>query len=165
MATCDPETLLESGKCLQCMDEKTLNVLKTQLLCEIYSAGPGGGSNAVEVAIACSDETTALAVASAVATFRMPFAMTVTDVRSSLTTAPTGAPFIVDINESGSSILGGATKLWIDATEKTSTTASFPVTISDPNLADDAEMTIDIDQIGSGTAGAGLKVVIIGTRA
>jgi hypothetical protein len=31
-------------------------------------------------------------------------------------------------------------------------------------LADDAEMTIDIDQIGSSTAGKGLKVCLIGTR-
>ena len=30
------------------------------------------------------------------------------------------------------------------------------------SLADDAEMTIDIDQVGSGTAGAGLKVTLIG---
>lgn len=163
MATCDPETLLESGKCLQCMDEKALNVLKTQLLCEISNAVSGGPGGAVEVAIACSDETTALSTGTAKATFRMPFAMTVTAVRASVTTAPTGSTIIVDINESSSSIL--STRLTIDATEKTSTTAAIPAVISDANLADDAEITIDLDQVGSSTKGAGLKVTLIGTRA
>jgi hypothetical protein len=37
--------------------------------------------------------------------------------------------------------------------------------ISDSGLASDAEITIDIDQIGSTIAGSGLKVWLIGTRA
>ena len=44
--------------------------------------------------------------------------------------------------------------------EKTSTTAATAAVISDTSIADDAEMTIDIDGIGSSTAGAGLKVTI-----
>jgi hypothetical protein len=35
--------------------------------------------------------------------------------------------------------------------------------ISDSSLADDAKMSVDIDQIGDGTA-KGLKVVLIGSR-
>jgi hypothetical protein len=93
----------------------------------------------------------------------MPRAVTLTSVRASLTTAQaSGSIFTVDINEAGTSIL--STKLTIDNTEKTSTTAATPPVISDVNLADDAEMTIDIDQIGDGTA-KGLKVTLIGTRA
>jgi len=116
-----------------------------------------------EVQLACSDETTALTTGTAKITFRMPYAMTVTAVRASLTTAQaSGNIFTVDINEGGSSIL--STKITIDNTEKTSTTAATPPVISDTALADDAEMTIDIDQIGDGTA-KGLKVTIIGTRA
>jgi hypothetical protein len=93
----------------------------------------------------------------------MPRAVTLTAVRASLTTAQaSGSIFTVDINEAGTSIL--STKLTIDNTEKTSTTAATPPVISDSNLADDAEMTIDIDQIGDGTA-KGLKVTLIGTRA
>lgn len=114
----------------------------------------------VPIGIACSDETTALTTGVAKATFRVPFAMTLTAVRASVTTAPTGANLVVDINEGGVSIL--STKLSIDATEKTSTTATTPPVISDSSLADDAEMTIDIDQIGSTIAGAGLKVWLIG---
>ena len=113
--------------------------------------------------IACSDETTALTAGTAKITFRIPYAMTLTEVRANLNTAQTsGSVFTVDINENGSSIL--STKLTIDNTEKTSTTASTSAVISDSSLADDAEITIDIDQVGDGTA-KGLKVTLIGTRA
>ena len=112
--------------------------------------------------IACSDETTALTTGTAKVTFRMPYAFTLSAVRASVTTAPTDATLIVDINEGGTTIL--STKLSIDATEKTSTTAASAAVISDTALADDAEITIDIDQIGSTVAGAGLKVYLIGTR-
>ena len=117
----------------------------------------------VELVIACSDETTDLSTGTAKVTLRMPYAMTLTAVRASVTTAPVGSTLIVDINEGGVSVLG--TKLSIDASEKTSTTATSAATITDSALADDAEITIDIDQIGSTTAGAGLKVALIGTRA
>lgn len=116
-----------------------------------------------EIQLACSDETTALTTGLAKVTFRMPYAMTLTAVRCSVTTAPTGSALTVDINESGSTIL--STKLTIDATEKTSTTAATPVVISDSALANDAEITIDIDTVGSSVAGAGLKVTLLGTKA
>jgi hypothetical protein len=117
---------------------------------------------ATEIQLAASDETTALTTGTAKMTFRMPYAMTLTSVRASLTTAQaSGSIFTVDINESGASIL--STKLTIDNTEKTSTTAATPAVISDTALADDAEITIDIDQIGDGTA-TGLKITLIGTR-
>jgi len=115
------------------------------------------------IGVACSDESTDLATGTGVVTFRMPFAMTLTAVRASVTTAPTGSTVIVDINEGGTSVL--STKLSIDASEKTSTTAATAAVISDSALADDAEITIDIDQVGSTVAGAGLKVWLIGTRA
>lgn len=113
------------------------------------------------IPIAVSDEATALTTGAANVTFRMPFAFTLTAVRASVTTAPTGSVLTVDINEGGVSIL--STKLTIDAGEKTSTTAATPSVISDTALADDAEITIDIDTVGSTVAGAGLKVYLIGT--
>lgn len=116
-----------------------------------------------ELLIACSDETTALTTGTAKVTFRMPRAVTLTAVRASVTTAPTGAVLTVDINEGGSTIL--STKLTIDATEKTSTTAAAAAVISDTALADDAEITIDIDTVGSTVAGAGLKVLLKGVIA
>jgi hypothetical protein len=71
--------------------------------------------------------------------------------------------FTVDINEAGT-FLSLSTKLTIDNTEKTSVTAATPAVISDSSLADDAEMSIDIDQVGDGTA-KGLKITLYGTRA
>ena len=112
---------------------------------------------------AASDESTALTTGTEKVTFRMPYAMTLSAVRCSLTTAQTsGSILTVDINEGGTTIL--STKLTIDNTEKTSTTAATAAVISDVNLADDAEITIDIDQVGDGTA-MGLKITLIGTRA
>lgn len=116
----------------------------------------------IPIGLAASDETTALTTGTAKVTFRMPFGLSVTGVRASLTTAQTsGSVFTVDINEAGSTIL--STKLTIDNGEKTSTTAATPPVISDATLADDAEMTVDIDQVGDGTA-KGLKVWILGTK-
>lgn len=114
------------------------------------------------IIVAASDETTALTTGTAKVTFRMPYAFTLAAVRASLTTAQaSGSIFTVDINEGGTTIL--STKLTIDNTEKTSTTATTSAVISDTALADDTEITIDIDQVGNGTA-KGLKVVLIGTR-
>lgn len=112
------------------------------------------------IAIACSDESTALTTWTAKVTFRMPYAFTLTSVRASLTTAwSTSGTTTVDINEGWTTIL--STKLTIDATEKTSTTAATPVVISDTSLADDAEITIDIDAISWWATEAWLKVYLI----
>lgn len=124
-------------------------------------SGIAAGTTAIP--IACSDETTALTAGTGKVTFRMPYAMTLAAVRASLTTAQTrGGLLTVDINAAGVSIL--STKLTLDNTEKTSTTAAAPAVISSASLADDAEITIDIDQIGDGTA-KGLKVYLIGVAA
>ena len=120
-------------------------------------------ANTTSFVLACSDESTAIDSTGTKVTFRMPFAYTVTAVRASLTTAGTGANlFTVDISEGGTTIL--STKITIDATETTSTTAATAPVISDSALADDAQMTIDVDQLDSGGVAAGLKVYIIGYR-
>lgn len=125
------------------------------------AGGGGGGATTQAICIAASDETTAITSGNGKVKFRMPFPFTLSAVRASLTTAQTsGSIFTVDINEAGASIL--STKLTIDNTETTSTTAATPPVISDSALADDAEITIDVDQIGSGNA-TGLKVYLIGT--
>lgn len=116
-----------------------------------------------ELIIACSDETTALTTGTAKVTFRMPYTMELTEVRASLTTAgTTSGTTTIDINDGGTTIL--TTKLTIDATEKTSTTAATPAVISDTLLLDDAEITIDIDAISGGATETGLKVTLIGYR-
>lgn len=128
----------------------------------ISTISGGVSGTPFELVIAVSDESTALTTGTAKVTFRMPRAVTLTAVRASLTVAQSsGSILTVDVNEGGSTIL--STKITIDNGEKTSTTAAAAPVISDSSLADDAEMTIDIDQVGDGTA-KGLKVTLIGTR-
>jgi hypothetical protein len=107
--------------------------------------------------IAASDETTSLAVGSGKTYFRMPYAATLLAVRASVNAVASGVT-IVDINENGTSVLGD--KLSIDANEKTSTTAASGATISDSALADDAEISIDVDQVGTAPVAKGLKVYL-----
>jgi hypothetical protein len=114
----------------------------------------------VPIVVAVSDESTTLTAGTNKLRFRVPYAMTVTGVRASLNNASSSGVVTVDINEAGVSIL--STKLTIDANERTSTTAAAAAVISDSALADDAEISIDID--GAGTGAAGLKVTILGTR-
>lgn len=116
----------------------------------------------IEIQAACSDETTAITAGTNKITFRLPTAFTLTGVRASLTTAQaSGSIFTVDINLGGVSIL--STKLTIDNTEKTSVTATTPAVISNTTMTDDGEITVDVDQIGNGTA-TGLKITLIGFR-
>lgn len=120
------------------------------------------GNPTQSIIVACSDESTAITATGTKLTFRMPYGFTLTDVRASLGSACSTGTFTVDINEGGTTIL--STKLTIDATEKTSTTAAAAAVISDVDLADDAEITIDIDDVGDSTA-TGLKVTLIGVVA
>ena len=115
----------------------------------------------VLIGVALSDETTAITTGTAKVTIRAPFAFTLTSVRASLTTASSSGLPTVDINETGTTVL--STKLTIDANELTSTTAATAAVISDSAIADDAELTFDIDVAGTGAKG--LKVWLIGTRA
>ncbi len=43
MAACSPSSLLESGKCFQCLTKKELQIVICQLLCEIQAGGGTGG--------------------------------------------------------------------------------------------------------------------------
>ena len=106
--------------------------------------------------------TTAISAATSLATFVMPFNMVITDVRATLDTAQTsGNIFTVDVNSNGTSLL--STKITIDSTEKTSTTAATPPVISDSFVGEGEEISVDVDQIGDSTAKGG-KVYLIGHR-
>jgi len=130
--------------------------------------GSGSGATGSEAAtlqnesfvIACSDETTALTTGTSKRSFFVPYALKLVEVQAALTTPQTsGSIFTVDINEAGATIL--STKLTIDNGEATSVTAATPPVISDTALAKGAKVTVDIDQIGDGTA-KGLSVTLIG---
>jgi hypothetical protein len=145
-----------------------LNIRNSADTEDILSISGKGGVTAFfglpcEFQFAVSTETDDLTTGTDKITFRMPYAMTLTDIRASVGTAPTGSTISVGVNMGGVSVL--STDVSIDISEKTSVTASVPPVISTSALTDDAEMTIDIDQIGSTIAGAGLKITLIGTRA
>ena len=114
-----------------------------------------------EIMTAASDELTAIVTATDVMQFRMPYAMTGSEIRASLGSACATGTFTVDVNVGGATVL--STKVTVDATEKTSTTAAIPAVLSVTAWADDAIVTIDVDNQGDGTA-TGLKITMIGTR-
>jgi hypothetical protein len=110
---------------------------------------------------ACGDETTAItATATNVLRLRAPEPLTLTGVRASLNGACTTGTFTVDVFVNGSSIL--STKLTFDAGERTTVTAATAAVLSSTTLPDDAEVRIDILNVGDGTA-FGLKVTLLGT--
>lgn len=110
---------------------------------------------------ACSDEVSALNVG-LVITFRMPYHMTLSNVKISLNTAPTITKLIVDIRKGGVSIF--STLLSVDTGQTTSVGASVPAVISNNDLVNDSVITIYVTQIGSGVAGTGLKVTLLGKK-
>jgi hypothetical protein len=110
---------------------------------------------------AMSDETTVLSAATDQLTFVIPYGFEITDVLITLTTAGTGAALVtVDINDDGSTIL--STKLTIDASEKTSSTAATAAVLSATTVAAGSIMSFDIDTIDTDNVAAGLKVYITG---
>ena len=117
--------------------------------------------------VACSDESTALTTGTAKVSFRMPYAFTLTagegGLRASCNQAPTGAILTIDVNDGGTTIMD-STKLTIAIGSTTSVGGTAPV-LTDVALADNALMTVDIDQIGSTNAGTGLKITLIGVKA
>jgi len=111
--------------------------------------------------VAISGETTALTVATALTTFRMPYAFQLSDVKASLTTAGgTSGVTTLDINQDGSTIL--STKLTIDYGELTSVTAATKFVLSTNTLTANSKMTVDCDAITGSGAEAGGKITLIG---
>jgi len=160
---------LISNSHAQGSDDETTATIKTKLGITTLSGSNTGDETTASlkpkiletIGFACSDEISAITTGLKV-TFRMPYAMTLTSVRISLTTAATIGSFIVDVKQNGTSIF--STLVSIDATELTSTTAAIPAVISTTLLTDDSLMTIHVTQIGSGDAGKGLKLLLIGNK-
>jgi hypothetical protein len=98
-----------------------------------------------------------LTAAAGLASFRAPFAGKVTGVTVAVLTAPVGASLIVDVNK------GGTTLYTTQANRPTIAAGTSSATASLPDVTEFAAgdvITVDVDQIGSGTAGAGLTVAI-----
>jgi hypothetical protein len=85
-------------------------------------------------------------------------ALTITKAYAAVKTAPTGASLIVDLNKAGTSIWSGdqSKRLTIAASGYTDTETSFTTTA----LAEEDQLTLDIDQVGSTVTGSDLTVVL-----
>jgi len=83
---------------------------------------------------------------------------TITKAYLNIKTAPVGADFIVDININGTSIWATtqANRVTISDGDTTGTQTSFDTT----SLTEGDIITIDIDQVGSGTAGSDLTITL-----
>lgn len=118
-------------------------------------------SVATEIQMSVSDLTTTITTGTNKAYCRAPRAMVLTGIRASLLTVSSSGLVTVDVNVNGSTIL--STKLTIDANEKTSVTAATALVMTSTAIADDDEITVDID--GAGTGAKGLIVTLRGTLA
>jgi len=115
------------------------------------------------IAVAVSDEITPITVDTDVVTLRVPAAFTLSGIRASLSTASTSGTVTVDVHLNGTTIMS-TNKLRFDAGEKTTATYSgTAATLTTTAIADDDEITIDIDDAGSSSDAAGLKVYLLGT--
>lgn len=122
----------------------------------------------VAIGIPMSDETTPLAGASTtvpLVTFNIPYDFTITSVFAGLTTVGAGANLVtVDIHRNFTTIL--ATKITIDAGERTSLTAATPPIFISPPIEVMQGDVIEcfLDQIDSSNVATGLKCYLVGTR-
>jgi hypothetical protein len=125
------------------------------------AAGPAGaaGSQNADFGAFVGDETTTLTTGTGKSSFRVPRAVTLTQITGSLTTASSSGTVTVDVNVNGASIL--STKLTLDAGDTWSLDSAVAAVISNTSLAVGDLVAIDID--GAGTAATGLKVYFSGT--
>jgi hypothetical protein len=119
--------------------------------------GPAGNTGA-DIGFCCSDETSNLTTGLRF-TFRIPYSMTLSGVKISTNTAPTGSSLIVDIKSQGVSIFSV-----LPVIAAGSEVGGNSAVLSTTSLSVDAEITIFINQIGSTNAGTGLKVWMLGTK-
>ena len=89
----------------------------------------------------------------------MPFTLSITGLDLKVKGSPNGAAVIVDINEAGTTLF--STKPEVDAG---ATVEDGNHVFNDTSLAKGSEITIDIDQVGSATAGSGLTIMLHGYR-
>ena len=113
--------------------------------------------------IACSDETSDLETGDDKAQIQLPFAFELTSISANVNTASTGADINIQVQEDNVNIMSGV-GITIDATETSSLTSATSPTITDSTLASGSIISVDLDQIGSGDTGTGLKINLIGYR-
>jgi len=116
---------------------------------------------------ASSDDTTSLTVAT-IRTIHAPYSLRLVSFRASVVVAPVGADLVIDIKVNNTSIFTSFSKLVIDDGTYTSTGSSLPYAFSAAfiaagyKIADDDKVQIEVTQIGSSVAGAGLQIAFKG---
>ena len=106
--------------------------------------------NTTSFVIACSDETSDLETGDDKAQIQLPFAFELTSISANVNTASTGADINIQVQE--------------DNVETSSLTSVTSPTITTSTIASGSIISVDLDQIGSGDTGTGLKVNLIGYR-
>lgn len=113
---------------------------------------------------ACSDEETNLTAGNKKFTIVFTRAFNcVSEIRFSVTQAPTGADIILEVTKNGTSIFVGTNYPTIDAGTKTTNVSASPQVVSGGSVdfAVGDEMKVGITQVGSTVAGAGLKASMV----
>ena len=88
----------------------------------------------------------------------MPFPATVLGVTAAVNTAPVGSAIVVDVNRNGTSLFAvQANRPQIAAGANATVGSAAPAVVS---LATGDYLTVDVDQVGSGVAGADLTVLV-----
>jgi len=111
----------------------------------------------VWLCLAITTEADIVTTGAAKFTFRLPACTILAARLSAKTPSSSGLP-AVDVNDDGVSIFSSV--LTMDENEKTSVTATTPAVIANPTVADDSEMTVDVDTAGTGTAGLKLYLQV-----
>lgn len=99
-----------------------------------------------------------LTVTTGVKRFRFPFAATLINASAAVNTASSGASIIADVNKNGTTVFTTQGNRPTIAAGANATAADAVPDVT--AIAAGDYLTVDVDQIGSGTAGAELSVVI-----
>ena len=130
----------------------------------IYEANRWVAAAPVEaMIIAASDETSNLTVGNAKVTFRAPYALTITNVKIDVNTAPGSTGLTVDVRNGANSIF--STRPNIENGELTSFDATTQPVLNSSfvSVSNNGQIFIDIFSV-DGTPGTGLKVTIYYVR-
>ena len=120
-------------------------------------------NNDQSIICACSDEDSDLVIGDDKLQIRVPYDFTLTGIKANVNVAPVGSDIHVQVQADGVDIMSGV-GITIDVSELTSLTSTTLPTLTTTALNNDQILSFDLDQIGSGTAGQGLKVCLIGFR-
>lgn len=146
---------------LDWQQEGRLNVSNGDFTVNGSSVCRADGTNCpVEFCFAVTDEITAITTGNKKVIVRPSYAISVSSVIATVSTASTSGVITVDVNENSVSIF--STLMTIDANEFSNFTAATGAVVSDSNISKLSELSVDVD--GAGTDATGLKVCILGTR-